>query len=79
MKTITSLLFISIAFNSFVYSSDDYSIAILREWAAYSGISDSTFKIPVITEGEFTYVASVDDDPVTGVDIVLTKYDDRGG
>ncbi len=52
--------------------------AILREWAAYSGISDSTFKTPVLTENDFTYVATVEENTVSGADIVVIKYNNNG-
>jgi hypothetical protein len=52
--------------------------AILREWAAYSGISDSTFKTPVLTENDYTYVATVEENTVSGADIVVVKYNNNG-
>ncbi len=71
------LLFSFVLFASIEsYSSE--TPAILREWAAYSGISDSTYKTPVLTENDYSYVATVEENTVSGADIVVIKYNNNG-
>ena len=52
--------------------------AIVRDWAAYAGHTDSAFKAPVASDTNYTYVASFTINSGTGADILLVKYDKDG-
>jgi len=74
------ICFLGIAFFIFLTfkETNAQTVAILRDWAAYSGHSDSTFKTPVVNDGDYSYVASCSIEPSTGPDIQITKYDKDG-
>ena len=73
MKTQATFLLIFICNVTFIFATDP-SIAILREWANYAGNSDSTFKTPIVSDSDYTYVATVSQHAVSGVDITVLKY-----
>ncbi len=82
MKTkITAPLFffIFLLISNFINSSKAAEIpAIVRDWAAYAGHTDSAFKAPVASDTNYTYVASFTINSGTGADILLVKYDKDG-
>ena len=51
---------------------------VLREWAGFAGNTDSTFVVPILSDGDFTYSATYKAGMPNGVDIVLTKYNKDG-
>ena len=73
MKKVNTFLFQLMVCTS-CFAGGGEQIAILRDWASYAGISDSTFKTPMLTDGDYTYVATVDFDSITGPDIRVIKY-----
>ncbi len=73
MKKIFYSLVLLTVIQSQIIASTDH-MAILREWAAYAGETDSTFKTPTFTHEAYTYVAAVVLDDSTGADINITKY-----
>lgn len=48
---------------------------VLKEWAAFAGNTDSVFVVPVLNEGDYTYIATYTMDSLTGPDIMIVKYD----
>lgn len=72
------LLIILLVINT-VYSSHGQELpAIVRDWAAHAGNTDSSFKTPVVSDTLYTYVASYTINTATGADILLVKYDKDG-
>ncbi|MBK7909498.1 SBBP repeat-containing protein [Candidatus Pollutiaquabacter sp.] len=54
--------------------------AIVRDWAAYAGETDSIFKTPVILDEDSNlYVGTFRVDPITGADVLIVKYGTDGG
>ena len=54
--------------------------AIVRDWAAYAGQTDSVFKTPVVLDEDSNlYVGTFRVDSVTGADVLIVKYGTDGG
>lgn len=54
--------------------------AIVRDWAAYAGETDSVFKTPVILDEDSNlYVGTFRMDSLTGADVLIVKYGTDGG
>lgn len=71
------LLVVLISLTSLKTKADETPV-VLREWAAFAGNTDSTFVVPVLSDGDYTYSATYKAGMPNGVDIVLTKYDKDG-
>ena len=78
MKKSALLLVLFFVFISVSRADNGQTYAMIREWAGYAGITDSTFKTPVVSNELYTYVAATVFDSVSGPDISIIKYNSGG-
>ena len=69
------LCFLILASVSIKKSQAQSTPVVLREWAAFAGNTDSVFVVPLLDDGNFTYIATYAVNSVTGADIMIVCYD----
>jgi hypothetical protein len=74
------LLLLIVTFACMTFASYSQNIGIVKDWAmAVNGNEDTTFHVPVYTDadGNIYTVGFLTSDTISGVDIVVTKFNDK--